>query len=668
MGRRSLKRNLNELIKLMKEDKNNVNNSIKDYLESGQKILNDLPLLIDNRDKILDPQISLDTQILALWLFLNSDLNQTNTECLAQISTGEGKLTIVAALAAIKNMSLLDEPTEEILKIDFTNQNADLPSFPHPFLSGNYGDGKIPKSLIELRMMNLSGNIRNKSKWFEKMQDQIIRNKWKQEALEQSSLSEKQIDYVLAELEYYNSIRDQSMEMSVVDGVWQSDELIPQDIKQSLISCVQSLENIPENEQDWHPGTNKQVLDLVHPSLFCFVNQTTRVINERNHLINLDDALKYIGLGQTIDINANTSLSNSQNKQQKLQKSYSQSNTYQWIPTEFNVSKDGRVKIESYINNLHPIQHKQLYQVIENICQHFIPLFSKVLTDLIDNQNKPNRIIVDPYKWYENESSSSSSNEDHEDDNDDDNHHHHRTIIQPDVGEFHMPSLTNSNIDLRGRKLQIIVKLANIILTPTNPAYPGGVWHIEGMENEHIIATGIYYYFNSNITQSNLQFRTAICEPNYEQDDRYGVDTIYGLQDELPLNQLLGEVITQENRCLVFPNLYQHRVAPFQLKDPTQPGQRKILVFFLVDPTIRILSTAHIPPQQSHWYCDIIRSIPVFNELPSLVVDKIMSYIDFPMTMDQAKQHREELMNERKYFISQNNELLFERPFSLCEH
>ncbi|CAF4238559.1 unnamed protein product [Adineta steineri] len=108
MGRRSLKRNLNELIKLMKEDKNNVNNSIKDYLESGQKILNDLPLLIDNRDKILDPQISLDTQILALWLFLNSDLNQTNTECLAQISTGEGKLTIVAALAAIKipNLSL----------------------------------------------------------------------------------------------------------------------------------------------------------------------------------------------------------------------------------------------------------------------------------------------------------------------------------------------------------------------------------------------------------------------------------------------------------------------------------------------------------------------------------------------------------------------------------
>jgi hypothetical protein len=231
-----------------------------------------------------------------------------------------------------------------------------------------------------------------------------------------------------------------------------------------------------------------------------------------------------------------------------------------------------------------------------------------------------------------------------------------------------MPLSITSKIDLRGRKLQVIVKLANIILTPENPKYPGGVWHVEGMDNEHIVATGIFYYFNSNITQSDLQFRTVVCEPNYEQNDNRGVTTVYGLTDQGPLNQPLGEVITQENRCIVFPNVYQHRVAPFQLKDPTQSGQRKILVFFLVDPSLRILSTANVPPQQSHWYVNVIRSIPPFNQLPLLIVDKIMDYIDYPMSMNQAKQHREKLMNERKYFISQNNQLLFERPFSLCEH
>ena len=35
-------------------------------------------------------------------------------------------------------------------------------------------------------------------------------------------------------------------------------------------------------------------------------------------------------------------------------------------------------------------------------------------------------------------------------------------------------------VSLRGRTLQIIVKLANIVLTPAAPSYEGGSWHVEG--------------------------------------------------------------------------------------------------------------------------------------------------------------------------------------------
>lgn len=35
-------------------------------------------------------------------------------------------------------------------------------------------------------------------------------------------------------------------------------------------------------------------------------------------------------------------------------------------------------------------------------------------------------------------------------------------------------------INLRGTTLQLIVKLANIVLTPEKPEYPGGKWHVEG--------------------------------------------------------------------------------------------------------------------------------------------------------------------------------------------
>jgi hypothetical protein len=29
-------------------------------------------------------------------------------------------------------------------------------------------------------------------------------------------------------------------------------------------------------------------------------------------------------------------------------------------------------------------------------------------------------------------------------------------------------------------KLQVIIKLANIVLTPDKPSYAGGKWHVEG--------------------------------------------------------------------------------------------------------------------------------------------------------------------------------------------
>ena len=59
-----------------------------------------------------------------------------------------------------------------------------------------------------------------------------------------------------------------------------------------------------------------------------------------------------------------------------------------------------------------------------------------------------------------------------------------------------------------------------------------------------------------------------------------------------------GYALAEEGRLLAFPNLYQHRVAPFQLTDPSKPGERKILVYFLVDPEEDpIPSTRLVPPQ-----------------------------------------------------------------------
>ncbi|KAG0313777.1 hypothetical protein BG000_005747, partial [Podila horticola] len=122
------------------------------------------------------------------------------------------------------------------------------------------------------------------------------------------------------------------------------------------------------------------------------------------------------------------------------------------------------------------------------------------------------------------------------------------------------------------------------------------------------------------------------------------------------------------DRCIAFPNIFQHQVQPFELDDPTKPGTRKILVFFLVNPEAPILSTTNVPPQQKGWApkTDLIQQ--AVQKLPAELIQEIEKLVDWPMEMEEALALRLELMQERKYFVNTQNVTMFERKFYLCEH
>ncbi len=225
-----------------------------------------------------------------------------------------------------------------------------------------------------------------------------------------------------------------------------------------------------------------------------------------------------------------------------------------------------------------------------------------------------------------------------------------KEFIPADVGAYVNRNKYSDQYKLEGKTVQVITKIAHIVLTPENPKYDGGSWHVEGMINERIVASGIYYYHSDNITESPLEFRKAITDPEYEQSDRKGVELNYGMKNEDPLNEHLGHLITQEGRCITFPNIFQHRVMPFELADPSRQGIRKILVFFLLDPNLPVTSTANVVPQQESWL--------TLNKEDAHPV----------MSLDDARAYRLELMKERKYFIKENTKEFYEREFSLCEH
>jgi hypothetical protein len=499
-----------------------------------------------------------------------------------------------------------------------------LSAFPLPFHASGSLSVATPRTVRELQIMRCSAHIRAKPEWFEKMKDPEIVARWTREAVAQG-LTEAQVRYVLAELVHYAALRDgrTGIEVSAVDGVWQSDTLVDDELRSRLREAVRVLEQVPEEEQDWHPGSDGQVLDLVHPSLFCLVREVSGAPgrawqNPTNHY-----------------------------------SKHEFSERFQWLPTDVDVSEDGEVSFRSYINNVHPEEHRELEAVLPELFARMLPLWENVLTDL--RHPRPLRIEADPYGWYDSE----PEYPDKASFSDDaayaeavrawelaqDDWWENRRPVVPDAPAFIPPEVPeeSARVELRGRALQVIVKLATIQLTPDKPEYPGGSWHVEGMLNERIVSTGLYYWDSQNITESRLGFRTALDDPDYEQNDDNGLREVYGLEDEDALNQVLGSASTPEGRCLAFPNILQHRVDAFRLADPTRPGHRKILAFFLVDPSQKIVSTSDVPPQQP------------WSETST-------------MTLEQARKYREQLMQERKFFLDEHNEQLYEREFSLCEH
>ncbi len=526
-----------------------------------------------------------------------------------------------------------------------------------------------PVPFVELRLRRFARTIRDKPRWWEKVHDAEIVARWTREIVEhdramveelwggerrleegngekqwpRDPITDIQLSYLFDELRYLASQRDEETGMSVSEAsvayayhrvadyeyqettipmVYESSALIPAPLKASLKSLAETLEDVPDDEKDWHPGSGNQVLDLVHPSLFClrigrsFVYDpysgrpdSLRLLTNEEYLRERADIIRCFASDAYYR----------EEQDPPLPFEFTVSKAYQWLPTDFAVSEFGQVSALGYINNLHRVKHAAAYGTVSSILERFLPLFERVIADQL-SPPRPPIFPIDPDTWYPIEAPDDVADRDEWE-------RVHRWPEIPDARPFQPPPPPGAGRaapSLRGRTLQVIVKMANIELTPAAPRYAGGAWHVEGMANERIVATGLYYYASANISESRLAFRAAVgdglCEGGtflaYEQWDRRGYLSVYGLTHEHALNQELGHVVAREDKCVAFPNVYQHRVAPFELEDPARPGHRKILAFFLVDPLTRVHSTSDVPPQQAQWYRDAVYGSSMAKKLP----------------------------------------------------
>lgn len=436
-----------------------------------------------------------------------------------------------------------------------------------------YRKGIAPYTLVEQRYLLILNDILNKRGWRDKITDTNTTTKWRNE-ISQMKLSDTDIvepgdvdrlfSHLLQELHFYSDSVPVTYSPTGMHGVTISDSLIQPPLLANIQLLLRPLELDAIRRRDFHPGSNDLVIDVVHPSMYCLVYGRTMFSRNPCSLAG-DDIFQW---KETPGDHARL-------------RSRDISTKSQWIPADVTVSQDGaNVTFESYINGLKKCaDNRELYECIETVLKNVLPLLEIALQSRdidvpqripeIDSIDSPDRDewargVFELYKQGLYPASTTTdgaqsndeprleigseilqSNDNGQSEESDDSQFDEfcGTILNEDDRPVSIPMLparldterlsalvVRPNNALSGRRLQVIVKVATIRLTPEAPTYGGGKWHIEGMENEAIVATAILYYSCSNITQSKLSFRHAYDSdsrlPSYEQYDWHPIEKV----------------------------------------------------------------------------------------------------------------------------------------------
>lgn len=152
-------------------------------------------------------------------------------------------------------------------------------------------------------------------------------------------------------------------------------------------------------------------------------------------------------------------------------------------------------RITTYINNLHPREEKPLYDLIAKLITVSIPLWDLTLAPIRNGSFFKHKQRIeftgvqydpDPIKGPREEWPQQGPSEDYDDfwQRRKEWFRATRKLVLPEPKDIFEPLQPPPSFSLKekfgNRGLQVIVKLANIQLTPEKQEYHGGSWHVEG--------------------------------------------------------------------------------------------------------------------------------------------------------------------------------------------
>ncbi|KAL6716551.1 hypothetical protein ACLMJK_006118 [Lecanora helva] len=503
----------------------------------------------------------------------------------------------------------------------------------------------------ELTMLAWINELTDMPDWQCKIFDPDIAFRWKSEkVLVGQDVTRSMADWCIDEVRYYVADFNHTRIIPAIDGgVIKSDDCIGASLISDLTKIVSALRRSPTRRA----SSQGHIVDLVDPHLFPLAFGKTRTLRGPPY-ISPKECISRAGEGEVVRMPREEETK--QEERGKYPNDMAWSRRFQWLPFEV-IWEDrghGAARIASYINDVHPITHSSLYRVIESLIDSLIPLFNRTLIDLKAPGYQNQRIhLADITR---------------------------NPVVDRDPGHFRPPEqrayrkwVNNQGqydnsifVDLKREfwnvGLQMVLQMRDINLSVDDPEYEGEDWHVQGQNNERIVATATYVYSISNIATTSspkLSFRRRV-HPEESVLARDSADwksppflsDIYGAQDGSPSIQHLGDVTLREGRVVTFPNVFQTRLAPFTLQDKAKPGHLRLLMLHLIDPNRRAMSTSMVPCQRRDWWAHEIRtSCRWLWRLPKVVFNMIVEQVeDWPIPMEQGEKMRSEFLQERDGF------------------
>ncbi|KAK6091346.1 hypothetical protein MT418_8559 [Batrachochytrium dendrobatidis] len=394
-----------------------------------------------------------------------------------------------------------------------------------------YVHGKA-RTLVEMQYIQYLQSILCKPMWWIDITNQHIVEQWRADSLDRNispstfNLALEQLGVFVKQLVCSGSDGFGTIVPGPVELTYILDNGIPDNVYTRLMA------NVSDIEHESNHNTGQMVHNLIDASMYSVVYGQTMIAP-------LSIRLKYTTM-VPCDILLSTQLVSDTPIIDGSPEFISRK--FQCLPSEFRVEQDGSVTINSYINNLNPIWHRDMYKCIAKIFKCFVPMFESLFRTIhpmfkyIDIHNGTNGY----------ESSNQSDRGGMESDT-----QVTRPVYVPTLPEHFQSKYESAKpVSLRGRNLQVIVKLTNIQLTPSKPKYDEGNWHNECPINESIVAVGLYYYDVENITTPKLDFREAADCFDYQVASNMYWKDVYGIDRESPRSQYIGSLELPNGRCV----------------------------------------------------------------------------------------------------------------------